>query len=430
VSKGSVNQVVQEAMAPPDLAKVLDGLVKFIQRFLVLETVQLYALALWIAHTYVFERGYVTPYLQIHSAVKRSGKSRVLEVLEVLVKNAWSTGKSTVAALIRSVDKYKPTLLADETDAALNASREYAETLRGILNDGFKSTGRYRMCVPPSNDVKDFSTYCPKAFALIGKLPDTVSDRSIPITMKRKPPLTKVERWRSGRSWPEAQELVDHLGRWAQGTECFDDEVPLPDELDDRAQDIWEILLQIADEAGDEWPGRARKAALILSAGREDDDDSLGVRLLADIHAVLRTKGVDHISSTQLVSALKNIEEATWAELDGKALTPNKMAALLRPFDIRPTTYRMGADKKPTKGYARSDFDDAWSRYTPSLSGNTVTESSQAHNDHANGVTEQSHDTPTDPSLLPIGQTPSSAWPSGGEPVVTDVTDREEVHRF
>jgi hypothetical protein len=430
VSKESINKVIQDAVAPPDLAEVLDGLVSFIRRFLVLETVQLDALALWVAHTYVFERGYVTPYLQIHSAVKRSGKSRVLEVLEVLVNNPWSTGRSTVAALIRSIDKDKPTLLSDETDAAFNANKEYAETLRGIINDGFKSTGRYRMCISPSNDVKDFSTYCPKAFALIGKLPDTVTDRSILITMKRKPPQVRVERWRSGRTWPEAQRLVGHLDKWSQSTECFDAQVPLPDELDDRAQDIWEILLQVANDAGGDWPGRARKSALVLSAGREDEDDSLGIRLLADIHAIFAEKSTDRIASTELVGVLVAIEEAAWDDVDGKSLTVNKLAALLKPFEIRPSTRRMGSGMVPVKGYARSDFRDAWSRYTPSLSGNTVTNPPAAHNDHVNGETDKSNSAPSNPSMLPIGPKPSSAWASGGGSVVTDVTDTEEVHDF
>ncbi len=35
--------------------------------------------------------------------------------------------------------------------------------------------------------VKNFSTFCPKAIAGIGRLLDTVSDRSIPIRMERKP---------------------------------------------------------------------------------------------------------------------------------------------------------------------------------------------------------------------------------------------------
>lgn len=42
----------------------------------------------------------------------------------------------------------------------------------------------------------------------------------------------------------------------------------LPDELDDRAQGIWEVLLAIADVAGEDWPERARQAARALSAAR------------------------------------------------------------------------------------------------------------------------------------------------------------------
>ena len=43
---------------------------------------------------------------------------------------------------------------------------------------------------------KDFATFCPKAIAGIGKLPDTIADRAIPITMKRRAPGETVERFR------------------------------------------------------------------------------------------------------------------------------------------------------------------------------------------------------------------------------------------
>jgi len=41
----------------------------------------------------------------------------------------------------------------------------------------------------------------------------------------------------------------------------------LPDELGDRAQDVWEPLLAIAELAGGDWPERARTAAVALSSG-------------------------------------------------------------------------------------------------------------------------------------------------------------------
>jgi Protein of unknown function (DUF3631) len=44
----------------------------------------------------------------------------------------------------------------------------------------------------------------------------------------------------------------------------------LPEELNDRAQDNWELLLAIADAAGGHWPQKARQAALALSGEKEE----------------------------------------------------------------------------------------------------------------------------------------------------------------
>ena len=57
----------------------------------------------------------------------------MLEILELLVANPWLTGRATVAVLARKIDREKPTLLLDETDAAFKSGREYAEALRGHL---------------------------------------------------------------------------------------------------------------------------------------------------------------------------------------------------------------------------------------------------------------------------------------------------------
>ena len=85
---------------------------------MVLTNCQLTAVALWVVHTHAFQAAECTPYLSINSAEKQSGKTRLLEVLELLVARPWLTGRVTAAALIRKVARDTPTLLLDETDAA------------------------------------------------------------------------------------------------------------------------------------------------------------------------------------------------------------------------------------------------------------------------------------------------------------------------
>jgi hypothetical protein len=152
-------------MTETPIAVLLDTVKVFIRRFVVLDDDQATAIALWVAHTHGFDAAFATPYLWISSAEMESGKTLLLEVLRLLAAKPWFTGHTTSAALTRKIDKSAPTLLLDESDAAFNGDREYAETLRGVLNTGYRKGGAVTVCVGQgaSLDVRDFSTYSPKA---------------------------------------------------------------------------------------------------------------------------------------------------------------------------------------------------------------------------------------------------------------------------
>jgi hypothetical protein len=85
-------------------------------------------IAVWIAHTWVFNAFEYTPYLFVFSAAKRSGKSRVLEVVEQLAKNAELVQSASAASLIRSIDEANPaTMLLDEVDALYSRGKNDPE---------------------------------------------------------------------------------------------------------------------------------------------------------------------------------------------------------------------------------------------------------------------------------------------------------------
>ena len=192
-----------------DVAATLDAVAELVRRYVVLTRAQLVAVVLWTFHSHAFDAADATPYLSITSAEKESGKTRLLEVLELLVARAWFTGRVTAAVLARKVDKETPTLLLDESDAAFGGEREYAEVLRGILNSGHRRGGRSSLCVGQGAAISyvDLSTFCPKAIAGIGELPDTVGSRSIPIRVKRKAPDESVERFRRREAAAAAEPL-------------------------------------------------------------------------------------------------------------------------------------------------------------------------------------------------------------------------------
>ena len=375
---------------PPsfDGAELLVAIRKFVRRFVSLSEAQAVVISLWVAHTHCIDSADTTPYLAITSAEKQCGKSRLLEVLQIIVAQPWFTGRVTAAVLVRKIDGDRPTLLLDESDAAFGGEKEYAEALRGILNTGHRRGGVASLCVGKGSSItyKDFSTFSPKAIAGIGKLPDTVADRSIPIRLKRAAPGEIVQRFRLRDITPEAVDLRGQLQTWCTSiAEKLRDARPsLPDELSDRQQDGVEPLLAIADGAGKGWPEIARAAVVQLCTDTHNADDSIGVRLLSDIRQVFEACDTDKIQSTTLATALAAIETSPWGEWShGKPITAPKLARLLRPFGVTPHTVRMGSET--SKGYELVDFEDAFRRYLrlPSSSSQSATPE-PSHPSHPN----------------------------------------------
>jgi len=352
---------------PPvaNLASLLDDVKAIIRRYVIVDDAQADALALWAAHTHALEAAEATPYLAVNSAEKRSGKTRLLETLSLVVARPWMTGRVTSAVLVRKLAKELPTLLLDESDAAFKAEKEYAATLQAILNSGYRRGGCASLCVKTGGDfdLRDFPVFGPKAIAGIGSLPDTIADRAIPINLKRRAPNEPVARFRRRDAKEEAKPVREGLECWASanGGGLADALPDIPPLLDDRAAEVWEPLLAIADAAGGEWPQRARQAALALSVGDGREDDSLGVRLLASIQAIFDERKADRLSSGQLAEALVALEEAPWGDLRGKPLDARTLARRLKPYDVRSHQVRFG--EKTLKGYEYGDFEDAWRRY-------------------------------------------------------------------
>jgi len=349
--------------------EIISQLVQLIRRYVALTAAEADVIALWVVHTHAFGAAQTTPYLAITSAEKRCGKSRLLELLEMLVAGPWLTSSVSAAVLYRTIHETHPTLLLDESDATFSGNKEFGEALRGVLNSGHRLGGKASRCERAGEKFvrRDFDTFCPKAIAGIGKLPDTVADRCIPIRLRRKPPGTEVARFRRREVAPEAAELGADVFVWAaERLDALTEMRPeLPESLSDRQQDGAEPLLAIADLAGGEWPTRARAALVELFTGTVAEDQSVGVSLLGDIRSVFNSTGRDRLSSNELLGRLTHGETLPWGEFaNGRPLTPIGLARLLKPFGIIPGTIRL--EKGTAKGYLRESYADAWLRYLPS----------------------------------------------------------------
>jgi hypothetical protein len=363
-TEGESNEL--EEISPADL---FEAVRTWITRYVLLGPYEATAIALWVMMTHALAVFDCVPYLSITSAEKQCGKTRLLEVLELVVANPWLTGRTTPAVLPRKIDKEAPTLLLDESDATFKGDKEFAETLRGILNTGYLRSGKTSLCVLRGKaiDYVDFSTFCPKAIAGIGSLPDTVADRSISIRLQRKLSNEPVDKFRRRYVKPEGDRLCLQLQKWATLFTTSEMIEPfVPDGLPDRAADICEPLLAIAEACGEPIPALAR-TALVALCGRQREDDSQGVQLLRDIRDILAARETDRIASGELATALGEIEESPWGPRFGKPFDTRTLARHLKPFNIKPKTIRVDDDDGSTtlKGYQREQFLDAWSRFAP-----------------------------------------------------------------
>ncbi len=313
----------------------------------------------WVVLTYCYDAFRILPLLGIVSPVKRCGKTTLLEILQGLTNKGLTASNISPAAVFRTIAKYSPTLLVDEADTFLKDNDE----LRGVLNSGHTRATAFVVRVEgDDHEPVRFSTWGPKAVAMIGMLPDTLHDRSVVVSLRRKAPGETVSR--IGVDFgKECFELRRACRRWADDNleKLATMRPDIPTTNNDRVTDNWMPLLSIADMAGGEWPNLIRESLLGLLDGT---DDSIGPKLLRDIQAVFQDQQAERIFSDELAEALKEKKESPWCDWNrGKGLTPNGLARLLNPFKVKSKLMRLLEVVK--RGYDFDSFKDAFKRYIP-----------------------------------------------------------------
>lgn len=344
---------------PVDGAELLEDLAVIIRRHVIADPATVHAAALWAAFTWFVDVVNVAPIANITAPEKRCGKTVMLGVLARLACRPLAVSNIAPAALFRSLELWTPTLLIDEVDAFLAEHNE----ARGILNAGFTRDSAFVIrCVGDDHMPTRFNVWGAKALCGIGKIADTLADRSIPLRLRRKLPGERTVKIRHADPAAFA-ELTGKLARFAiDNREAIRTARPAEvDGLNDRANDCWEPLLAIAELAGCNWPRMARLAAATLH-GLEEDTPSIGAELLASIRDVFDNRRADRLSTADLLATLAEDEEAPWAAWNrGKPMTPHQLAKRLSEFGIKPTTQRIGY--KTAKGYKREQFEDVFTRY-------------------------------------------------------------------
>jgi hypothetical protein len=378
------------------LGDYLDDLLGFVTRYVAFPSEhEPVALALWIAHSYLIEQLDASPILATMSVEPRSGKTRVLDCLALLVPNPRRMiGPSEAVFYTVLARRPRPIVLFDEIDTVFGKHpSERTEGIRAVFNSGNRrGTPVLRVSFEGKRRVvEEFDVFGPKAVAGIGSLPSTVADRSIILRLKRRAPHEHVAKFRINRATAEAHAIV--LPDWSAVT-LVPDVPDVPDGLDDRAADGWEPLLAIADVAGGSWPASARAAAIALSAAG-DAPSSVGIRLLSDTRDVFGAAA--HLATGELLRRLYELEDAPWNEWYGKPISARELAKLLHPYRVDTKQRRVNGEV--VRGYFAQDFADAWKRYVVTPVGTDGTSGTSGTSDDAHDpVSATDQDAGTDDS--------------------------------
>ena len=406
----------------PELLADLDG---WIKAHLHLGSHAVRAVALWAVATWFVSELYFAPPLVVQSPTKRAGKTLLLDLLRWIVRRGYLTsgGGVTPAVLFRLNEAWRPTILMDEAERLGGAGAD--RDLVGFLNNGYRKGGFIARCVEPHWEVVEFDAFGFRALAAIGSLWDTIEDRSVIIRLQRKPRGVAVRRFSARKVEREGRELARRLARFAldqaDAVARAEEDTPRPKALDDRACDSWAPLFAVAAVAGGEWPEHALEAALQLSAASRDEGRS--EQMIHDLRTIFEEQAnPEVIQSGDLTDRLNAIETSPWGDYrKGHGITTHKLAALLRPFEVRPDQRRTSAGSK-VRGWWYKDLEPLFTRYPPAEVGQV--------GQLSNGASSGRFQSGTESGACTTSRSAENRCGSSNVPVVpVQERGREGVHR-
>lgn len=211
---------------------------------------------LWSIGTYFFFLFPAYPYLYI-GGIKRSGKTKLLQILKEVCFNAILSGDMSTASLFRLVQSGRCTVLLDETEELSNP--ETKESIRRMLLNGYKRGGVVFRTDKDTGVPEAYEVYSPKAMANIRGLEDVLEDRTIPIVLKRgkKTEIVNSEIKPEDTVWQEIRDMLYLLILSRFSEVCVVCEVS-EDEgegaLKERERELWRPILCLA-KYFDQWHG-------------------------------------------------------------------------------------------------------------------------------------------------------------------------------
>jgi putative DNA primase/helicase len=217
-----------------------------------------------------------------------------------------------------------------------------------------------------NNDTTaQFSTWCPKAIAMIG-LPKkrTTLSRSIHIRLGRKNADAKMEKLRR-KHYDKIFRLANQIREQVKAFVEKEDDL-----LGNRAGDNRQPLFAIANAAGEDWLKIAQQAAQTMTRKDAQDSKSFGRYLLESLDRIIRERRKARelnpdakffLKTRELVEELNEDDEAPWKERPNDDLSVKKFGAVLSGYDVKSKQEREGAER--SRGYFSDDLERVIQQY-------------------------------------------------------------------
>jgi hypothetical protein len=354
----------------PTGPEMLDRVCEFIGQYLSCTDHQRTILALWILHTYCCASFQNTPYLDIRSAERESGKTICLQVLNLLCARPWMVTNASASVLSRKIAADRPTVLLDDWDTSFR-SVDRQSVIAFLLSTSRNNASFIHEIKGQAPHLQPDDLFCPKAFAGNAPLPPALARRSIPLVLKRAKAGEKLEPFRRILAeFKTVPPLIQSMKTWAErnGFDVKMDQLgyargrSMPG-LSPHQQDCAGALLSLAARIQGDWPDKIWNALFCVFKASRHEHEGIGVQLLSDIRdAFAGCSNPDQLSTKDLLAFLHPLEHRSWNAWNRKPITPRALALILHDFEVVP---RMMSPRSGLRGYRLKDFADSWKRYLP-----------------------------------------------------------------
>lgn len=307
------------------------------------------------------------PRIAILSTGPGSGKSRVLELLESISKNAKRCNDPSAPGILSLIEQ-KTTVMIDECDQLFQARGSGQKAIKSILNSGYR----------PGSSVmrlgKEFSTYAPVALAgmkanfLSNESLRPLVTRSLIIDMVTKPKDSTIDPWRERLHGPIAAQLSEAISYWAKRNvnflaTCWP---TLPEDCVDRNADLWEPLIAVGEAIGPIWQAKAFKACeqyVSQAAPEESRPLSPTETLLRELANIFNEK--DSLPTATILEALGD-SSSYWRNFPSLRASAMELSSLLKPMGVAPVKLWDADEGRALQGYKRESFGELLPTSDPS----------------------------------------------------------------